>query len=111
MISVCEFSQGGPQWYVVDIIFFRGLLTRFTYMEYQTNDTITKALKLYPAPGTPGSTFASQYERAAAIAGDTVYTCMYVTPAAIGFWHILSARDIYFAESLHKKGPNVFAFA
>lgn len=42
----------------------------------QTNDTITQALTLYPAPGTPDSPFATEYERATAIAGDVVFTCM-----------------------------------
>ncbi|KAF9558576.1 alpha/beta-hydrolase [Agrocybe pediades] len=41
-----------------------------------SNDTITQALALYPAPGTEGSEFSTQYERATAMAGDVVFTCM-----------------------------------
>ncbi|KAF9480934.1 alpha/beta-hydrolase [Pholiota conissans] len=60
------------------------------------NDTITQALSLYPAPDAPDSPFATQYERATAIAGDVVFTCM----------------DLYFAEKNLQKGvQNVFAFA
>ncbi|PPQ94411.1 hypothetical protein CVT25_002499 [Psilocybe cyanescens] len=62
----------------------------------KSGDTITQALALYPAPGTPGSTFSTQYERATAIAGDIIFTCM----------------DWFFAEkSLERGVKNVFAFS
>ncbi|KAH7904987.1 Alpha/Beta hydrolase protein [Hygrophoropsis aurantiaca] len=41
-----------------------------------TNSTIQQALKLYPSPDTPGSPFTSQYDRAATMAGDIIFTCM-----------------------------------
>ncbi|KDR72700.1 hypothetical protein GALMADRAFT_270656 [Galerina marginata CBS 339.88] len=61
-----------------------------------SNDTITQALALYPAPGTPNSTFATQYDRAAAMAGDIIFTCM----------------DWFFAEKALQKGvKNVYAYS
>ncbi|KAJ7053636.1 alpha/beta-hydrolase [Mycena amicta] len=34
------------------------------------------ALALYPAPGTPGSPFETQFDRAAAMAGEAIFVCM-----------------------------------
>lgn len=42
----------------------------------KTNETIAKALSLYPEPGTPGSPFATQYDRASEITQDSVFSCM-----------------------------------
>ncbi|KAH9477586.1 Lipase 1 [Psilocybe cubensis] len=61
-----------------------------------TADTIAKAFALYPAPGTPGSTFATQFDRASAMAGDIVFSCM----------------DWLLAEKELERGvKNVFAFS
>ncbi|KAF8157104.1 alpha/beta-hydrolase [Crassisporium funariophilum] len=61
-----------------------------------SNDTITQALTLYPAPETAGSPFATQYDRAATMAGDIIFSCM----------------DSFFAQkSLDKGVKNVFAFS
>ncbi|GLB43419.1 putative type-B carboxylesterase lipase family protein [Lyophyllum shimeji] len=60
-----------------------------------SNATIAKALALYPAPGAPGSPFATQYDRASTMAGEIVFTCM----------------DWFVAESLLAKGAkNVFSY-
>ncbi|KAH7921830.1 alpha/beta-hydrolase [Leucogyrophana mollusca] len=61
-----------------------------------TNNTIQQALKLYPSPDTPGSPFTSQYDRAATMAGDIIFTCM----------------DYFLAEQMSavKGVKNVFAF-
>ncbi|GJJ10349.1 hypothetical protein Clacol_004575 [Clathrus columnatus] len=42
----------------------------------QTNDTINKMLALYPAPGTPGSPFDTEYDRTWVIEQDAVFGCM-----------------------------------
>ncbi|KAL5524123.1 hypothetical protein ACEPAG_8296 [Sanghuangporus baumii] len=60
-----------------------------------TNETIQKALALYPAPGTPGSTFVSEYDRASTITQDIVFSCM----------------DLFIAQKLQQRGvQNVFTF-
>ncbi|KAJ6517448.1 alpha/beta-hydrolase [Mycena vitilis] len=41
-----------------------------------TNATFDKAFALYPQPGTPGSPFATQWDRASAMSGDVIFTCM-----------------------------------
>ncbi|KAF8180434.1 Alpha/Beta hydrolase protein [Pholiota molesta] len=70
-----------------------------------TNDTITQALSLYPAPDAPGSTFSTQYERATAMAGDIVFTCIraMVLTQQQGF--------ILCGKSMLKGVQNVFAYA
>ncbi|OCB89735.1 alpha/beta-hydrolase [Sanghuangporus baumii] len=60
-----------------------------------TNETIQKALALYPAPGTLGSTFVSEYDRASTITQDIVFSCM----------------DLFIAQKLQQRGvQNVFTF-
>ncbi|KAL5520477.1 hypothetical protein ACEPAG_9701 [Sanghuangporus baumii] len=41
-----------------------------------TNETIQQALALYPAPGTPGSPYRTQYNRAGTIAQDMMVGCL-----------------------------------
>ncbi|EGO03357.1 hypothetical protein SERLA73DRAFT_69239 [Serpula lacrymans var. lacrymans S7.3] len=60
-----------------------------------TNSTIQQALKLYPSPDAPGSPFTSQYDRAAIMAGDIIFTCM----------------DWFLANQMSKKGvSNVYNY-
>ncbi|KJA26921.1 hypothetical protein HYPSUDRAFT_132202 [Hypholoma sublateritium FD-334 SS-4] len=87
------FAGGNPTQFITEDDIRTRVFSRWPGV---TNDTITQALSLYPAPGTPNSPFATEYERATAIAGDIVFTCM----------------DIYFADkSLQKNVQNVFAYA
>ncbi|KII84560.1 hypothetical protein PLICRDRAFT_352904 [Plicaturopsis crispa FD-325 SS-3] len=60
-----------------------------------SNATIDNALALYPAPGTPGSPFASQYDRAWTMAQEIIFGCM----------------DWYLADRMLYKGvKNVFGY-
>lgn len=45
---------------------------------YQSNATIDKALALYPPPGAPNSPFPTQWDRAWTMAGEIIFTCMFV---------------------------------
>ncbi|KAF8166258.1 Alpha/Beta hydrolase protein [Pholiota molesta] len=93
------FAGGKPTQFVTEDDIRTHVFSRWPSV---TNDTITQALSLYPAPDAPGSTFSTQYERATAIAGDIVFTCMVLT----------KHQDLYFAEkSLLKGVQNVFAYA
>ncbi|KZT28612.1 alpha/beta-hydrolase [Neolentinus lepideus HHB14362 ss-1] len=59
------------------------------------NETIQQALQLYLAPGTPGSPFSTQYERAWTMAQDIMFGCF----------------DWYTENAMIEKGVNnVFAF-
>ncbi|KAJ6468134.1 Alpha/Beta hydrolase protein [Mycena vitilis] len=61
-----------------------------------SNATIDKALAIYPAPNTTGSPFATQYDRASAMAGNIIFTCM----------------DWFLAEKLTSSGvKNVYSFS
>ncbi|KAJ6468143.1 Alpha/Beta hydrolase protein [Mycena vitilis] len=68
----------------------------FARMRGVSNATIEKALTMYPAPNATGSPFATQYDRASAMAGDVVFTCM----------------DWFLAEKLIANGvKNVFSYS
>ncbi|KAJ7637392.1 Alpha/Beta hydrolase protein [Mycena polygramma] len=61
-----------------------------------SNATIDKALAIYPAPNATGSPFATQYDRASAMAGNIIFTCM----------------DWFLAEKLSSNGvKNVFSYS
>ncbi len=59
--------------YISDLLF--GALAD---MHRQSNGLIQEALALYPAPGTPGSPFATQYDRAWTMAQEIIFGCMLV---------------------------------
>ncbi|KAL5520475.1 hypothetical protein ACEPAG_9699 [Sanghuangporus baumii] len=48
----------------------------FEFLPRVTNETIQQALSLYPAPGTPGSPYATQYERAGVMATEMWLGCL-----------------------------------
>ena len=79
---------------------------------YKTDETISEALALYPAPGTPGSPFATQYDRASTMSQEMVFGCMYELPYLRLILLIDGlARDWFFAERLQQRGAkNVFTF-
>ena len=49
-----------------------------------------KALSLYPEPGTPGSPFATQYERASEISQDSVFSCMSVYSPLLAYISVMT---------------------
>ncbi|KAH8116197.1 alpha/beta-hydrolase [Phellopilus nigrolimitatus] len=87
------FVGGTPAQFVTDADI--AALTFGRLGEHVTEELIQEALALYPAPGTPGSPYATQYARAAEIAQDTVFSCM----------------DWFLAQKLQEKGvENVFTY-
>ncbi|EJD05088.1 alpha/beta-hydrolase [Fomitiporia mediterranea MF3/22] len=89
-----RFSVGGtPEDYKTDADVIRFVFSRIR--PYITNETIQEALAIYPAPGVPGSPFATQYDRAAIMYQDIAYGCM----------------DMFLAQNLQKKGvKNIFTY-
>ncbi|THH05598.1 hypothetical protein EW145_g4680 [Phellinidium pouzarii] len=86
------FVGGTPDEFVTDADIVQRVFASHPHL---TNMTIQKALAMYPAPGTPGSPYATQYERASEIEQDIVFSCM----------------DWYLATQLQKKGvQNLFTF-
>ena len=64
-----------PRWgdNIVSVLLFpSGLVNLLS----QSNATKEAALALYPAPNTTGSPYTTQYDRAVAMAGNIVFTCM-----------------------------------
>ncbi|KAF7328612.1 Carboxylic ester hydrolase [Mycena sanguinolenta] len=87
------FAGGSPADFVTDDDIRRIVFARWPGV---SNATIAQALTMYPEPGAAGSPFATQFDRAAAIAGDVIFTCM----------------DWFVAEQLTSNGvENVFAFS
>ncbi|KAJ7488146.1 Alpha/Beta hydrolase protein [Mycena latifolia] len=87
------FAGGSPDDFQSDDDIRRIVFTRWSGV---SNATIDRALAIYPAPGTPGSPFATQWDRASTMAGDIVFTCM----------------DWFLAEKLSSNGvKNVFSFS
>ncbi|KAJ6503899.1 Alpha/Beta hydrolase protein [Mycena sanguinolenta] len=87
------FAGGSPEDFQTDDDIRRIVFSRWPGV---SNATIDQALALYPEPGATGSSFATQYDRAAAMAGDIIFTCM----------------DWFLAEQLTANGvENVFAFS
>ncbi|EJD05092.1 alpha/beta-hydrolase, partial [Fomitiporia mediterranea MF3/22] len=95
------FLSGTPQDYNTDADVIQFVFSRWGTHMYnnrncsKTNETIRESLALYPAPGTPGSPYDTQYDRAATIFQEIVYTCM----------------DWLLADRLQQNGANnVFAY-
>ncbi|KAL5498324.1 hypothetical protein ACEPAH_2466 [Sanghuangporus vaninii] len=87
------FVGGPPQDFVTDADVARLVFKRWG--THISDDLIQKALALYPAPGTPGSPFATQYDRAWTMAQEIIFGCM----------------DWFLADRLQQKGvKNVFTF-
>ncbi|KAF9021626.1 alpha/beta-hydrolase [Hymenopellis radicata] len=87
------FVGGSPDEFVTDDDIKRIVFGRWPAT---TKETIDAGLALYPSPDAPGSSFATQYDRASAIAGDIVFTCL--------DWHVLETMRqrgrtrVYFYE-------------
>ncbi|KLO11372.1 alpha/beta-hydrolase [Schizopora paradoxa] len=63
--------------------------------DHISSELVKEALALYPAPGTPGSPFATQYDRAWTMAQEIIFGCM----------------DWFLADKMAEKGVgNVFNF-
>lgn len=78
----------------------------------QSNATIDKALALYPSPDMPGSPYPTQWDRAWTMAGEIIFTCMYVRCTILNLSNFASHRDWFLAEALITRGvDNVYAFA
>ncbi|EJD05094.1 alpha/beta-hydrolase [Fomitiporia mediterranea MF3/22] len=87
------FVGGPPQDFNTDADIARLVFERWG--THVTNETIQKALALYPAPGTPGSPFVTEYDRAWTMAQEIIFGCM----------------DWFLADRLRQKGSsNVFTF-
>lgn len=86
------FVGGTPDDFKTDEDIIERVFGKFTAM---TNETIQKALSLYPEPGAPGSPFTSQFDRASTIEQDTIFSCM--------DWSIANALQ-------QRKVNNVFTF-
>ncbi|KAJ7637367.1 alpha/beta-hydrolase [Mycena polygramma] len=87
------FTFSSPDQLQTDDDIRRIVFARFPRVSNATKD---KALALYPEPGAPGSPFPTQWDRAGAMAGDMVFTCM----------------DWFLAEKLTTNGvKNVFLFS
>ncbi|KAF7324202.1 Carboxylic ester hydrolase [Mycena kentingensis (nom. inval.)] len=87
------FSSGRPEQFVTDDDVKRLVFSRWPGVSNATQD---RALALYPAPGTPGSPFATQFDRASAMAGEAIFVCM----------------DWLMSDALTKRGvKNVFAYS
>ncbi|EJD05093.1 alpha/beta-hydrolase [Fomitiporia mediterranea MF3/22] len=73
-------------------------IIRYLFQEWAphvTNETIEKAFSLYPAPGTPSSPYATQYDRAWTMAQELHLGC----------------ADWFLADNLQRKGAkNVFTY-
>ena len=69
------FAGAAPEKFVTDQDITNTLFARWPGV---TNATKAKALKLYPAPGTSGSPYATQWDRAWTMAGEVEFTCMSV---------------------------------
>ncbi|KAJ7051281.1 Alpha/Beta hydrolase protein [Mycena amicta] len=67
------FASGSPAQFVTDDDVKRLVFSRWPGTSNATRDA---ALALYPAPGTPGSPFETQFDRAAAMAGEAIFVCM-----------------------------------
>ncbi|KAF9458163.1 Alpha/Beta hydrolase protein [Collybia nuda] len=88
-----HFAGGRPEQFVTDDDIRTRVFSRWPGV---SNDTINKALALYPAPGAPGSPFPTQWDRGSTMAGEIVFACM----------------DWLFAESVIKKGgKSVFSYS
>ncbi|KAJ7101379.1 Alpha/Beta hydrolase protein [Mycena belliarum] len=91
--TLVSFAGDTPADFQTDDDVRRIVFSRWTGV---SNATIDKALTMYPEPGAVGSPFATQYERAGAMTGDMIFTCM----------------DWFLAEKLTmNKVENVFAFS
>ncbi|KAF8997748.1 alpha/beta-hydrolase [Cyathus striatus] len=87
------FAGGTPEQFVTDDDIRRIVFSRWPSV---TNDTIDKALAIYPEPDIPGSPFQTQWDRASTMAGEIVFTCM----------------DWFLAEQLKaKRQDNLFTFS
>ncbi|KAF8074740.1 Alpha/Beta hydrolase protein [Lyophyllum atratum] len=88
-----SFAVGKPDDFQVDDDIRRLVFSRWPGV---SNATIDKALALYPAPGTSGSPFATQWDRASTMAGEIVFSCM----------------DWFLAESLLANGvKNIYSYS
>ncbi|KAJ7489622.1 Alpha/Beta hydrolase protein [Mycena galericulata] len=68
----------------------------FSHWTGVSNATIDRALAIYPEPNVTGSPFATQWDRASAMVGEIIFTCM----------------DWFLSETLTSKGlKNVFAYS
>ncbi|PPQ64464.1 hypothetical protein CVT24_008474 [Panaeolus cyanescens] len=84
------FAGGKPEQFNTDSDVRRLVFSRWPGV---SNATIDKALELYPSPTLSGSPFVTQYDRAATMAGDIIFTCMDLHIAE----HLSQARtkDVY----------------
>ncbi|KAF7328614.1 Carboxylic ester hydrolase [Mycena sanguinolenta] len=67
------FAVGTPEEFETDDDIRRLVFSRWPGV---SNATIDDALALYPKPDAPGSPFATQFARAAVMAGEIIYLCM-----------------------------------
>ncbi|KAJ7691010.1 Alpha/Beta hydrolase protein [Mycena rosella] len=87
------FAGGSPADFQTDDDIRRIVFARWPGV---SNATIDQALAIYPEPGAAGSPFATQYDRAATMAGEIIFTCM----------------DWFLAEKMSSDGVNnVFSFS
>ncbi|TFK33991.1 Alpha/Beta hydrolase protein [Crucibulum laeve] len=87
------FAGGKPSQFITEDDVRRLVFSRWPGV---SNATIDNALRLYPSPDTPGSPFATQYDRAYTMAGEIIFTCM----------------DWFLANKLRSKAiKNVFAYS
>jgi len=87
------FVGGQPSDFVTDEDVATRVFSRWG--DHISNELIQEALALYPAPGSPGSPFATQYDRAWTMAQEIIFGCM----------------DWFLADQMSAKGvENVFNF-
>jgi carboxylesterase type B len=87
------FAGGSPEDFQTDDDIRRIVFSRWPGV---SNATIDRALAIYPEPNATGSPFATQFDRASAMAGDIIFTCM----------------DWFLAERFIANGvKNVFSFS
>ncbi|KAG6885461.1 hypothetical protein C0992_005128 [Termitomyces sp. T32_za158] len=72
------FASGKPSSFVTDEDIRRIVFSRWPGVSNMTKD---KALALYPRPGAPNSPFPTQWDRAWTMAGEIIFTCMFVKTA------------------------------